>query len=708
MSMHIQQLDVWGDAILQVAGYYRVNASSQTIHSTVAWRGQQDTDIVLQQMAKQAGLSLRFVPPDIDGLTVWKLPVVVELKDGRVAVIETLGSDGSVGISYRGDSGGVMPETLQEMRCIVQRMAILRPARSIPDARVDEYIQPFQPNWLRSLVLQDLRPYGYVVLASLVANVMALAGILFSMQVYDRVVPAQSYHTLYVLFGGVMLATLFAFVMRQARTRIVDVLGKRADLRVSDKVFGHALRVQNSARPRATGTFISQLRELEHVREMMTSTTVTAIADIPFFILFCVLFGYIAGPLVWVPVVAAVLMLLPGLILQKRIRTLAQENMRESSLRNAMLVESVQGMEDIKCLQAEQRFQNHWNHYNEINAISGMKLRDLISTLNNWAQTVQGGVFIVVVCIGAPLVMDGDMTTGVLVAASILSSRMIAPLASVSSLINRWQQAKIAADSLDGILRLPVDNPEHQKRIHAPLVRGDYSIRNAVFGYDRDDVALRIDSLNIKAGERIAILGRNGSGKSTLLQVLSGLMTARTGSVMLDDMNIQHIDPADVRRDIGLVSQNALLFHGSVRENLLLGAPHVNDATLVTMLQSVGAWEFVHHLPGGLEYLIHEGGHGLSGGQRQSLLLVRMLLRQPHVLLLDEPTASLDEAAETQVIQTLAKRGQGLIVATHRTSILSLVDRVLVLNKGQIVLDDVRDKAIARLRTGDDKKGKHI
>jgi ATP-binding cassette subfamily C protein LapB len=695
----------WVDAIVRVASHYRIDCSREAIRVAAQWNGRGEGAMPLEQLvprlARQAGLAMRWVAADAGRLTPWRLPLVVQLRDGQVGVVTASSADGFT-VSLGGDGGLDTTIPANELRASLQRMAVLRPARSAPDSRVDEYIKPFEPGWLRQLVLADLRPYRHIMLASLVANAMGLAGILFSMQVYDRVVPAQSMPTLYVLFGGVMLATLFAYVMRQARMRITDVVGKRADLRISDRVFGHALRVRNSARPKATGTFISQLRELESVRDMLTSTTVAAIADLPFFLLFCAVFRYIAGSLVWIPLAALVAMVVPGLLAQKRLRALAQENMRESSLRNAMLVESVQGIEDIKQLQAESRFQTHWNHYNAVNADSGMRLRDLTGTLNNWSQTVQAAVFALVVFFGAPLVMEGDMTTGVLVAASILSSRMLAPLGSLTQILNRWQQAKVAKEALDGLLAAPVDDPEHEKRIHRGVLRGAYRLEAAAFTHDGQTPALQVDALEIAPGERIAVLGRNGAGKSTLLRALAGMIEPAQGSILLDDVTLAHLDPADVRRDVALLPQEARLFHGTLRENLLLGAPTATDEELVAALRAAGAWSFVQRLKAGLDHGVLEGGLGLSGGQRQSLLLARLLVRNPQVLLLDEPTASLDEVNEQQVIRSLAAlpAGTTMVIATHRRPLLQLVSRVLVVDGGRVVLDGPRDEVLERLREG--------
>ncbi|NLY59403.1 MAG: type I secretion system permease/ATPase [Gammaproteobacteria bacterium] len=695
--------DPWIDAVLAVARYYRLDCSEENIRLEAAWSEGQALAEVLGRLARQIGLSCRVSAFDESQLTPWRLPLAVELDDGQVAVVEAIGSDGRLSVLFSGDAGLRSALSREQLLARARTMVVLRPARAVPDARVDDYIKPWQPHWFRAIALGDLRPYGHVMLASLMANVLALAGILFSRQVYDRVIPAESMATLYVLFGGVLIAMLFDFVLRCARVRITDLVGKRADLIASDRVFGHALRIKNSQRPRSTGTFISQIRELEHVRELMTSTTVTALADLPFFFLFCGILWYIAGALVWVPVVALLLMILPGLLIQRPLRRMGSEAMRESSLRSAMLVESVQGVEDIKSLQAEQRFQRQWNHYNAVTAEVNLRLRLLVNTLGVWTYSLQNGVFALVVLFGAPLVMSGDLSVGSLVAASILSSRMMAPMSQVTQVLSKWQQAKLALASLDSIMALTVDDPGAERRIHRPAIAGNYALRQAVFQYGAGaPPALRVEQLDIAAGERIAILGRNGAGKSTLLQALAGMAEPAAGEVMLDGVRLSHIDPADVRRDVSLMGQNARLFHGSLRDNLLLGAPDASDEELLSALEISGAGDVVQKLPDGLDHLIQEGGLGLSGGQRQTLLLARLLVRQPRVLLLDEPTASFDEVAEKRFIQRLGPwlQGRTLIVATHRQSILSLVDRIIVVDNGRILRDGTKQQILGRLTQG--------
>lgn len=687
----------WLAAILRVAKHYRLEFSEENIRIASHWGADEDAEGVVRRMARQAGLVAKFTEFNASMLSPWRLPLVVQLRSGQVGVIEATDGKGQLSVSFSGDQGIASKVSAKLLTQHIISVVVLRPAHNVSDVRVDDYVKPQQKHWFRSIILRDLKPYGHVMIATTVANILALAGILFSKQVYDRVIPAESTSTLYVLFSGVIIAVLFDFVMRINRIRVTDLLGKRADIRVSDLVYGHAVRLKNSAKPKSTGAFVSQIRELERVREMVTSTTILAMADLPFFFLFLTFMWYVAGPLALIPLAALVVLIIPGLLAQRKLAELAGESIRESSLRNAMLVETVQGMEDIKALQAEQRFQQQWNHYNGVTAESNLRLRSLIGRLTTWTHNVQSSVFAIIVLFGAPMVMAGDLTTGSLVAASILGSRMMAPMSQITQVLSRWQQAKYALKGLDQIMQSPVDHPEGAKRVHLPAISGNYQLRQASFKYGSECSvpALVVGTLKIKAGEKVGILGRNGAGKSTLLQALSGMLEASEGEITLDGASLEHIDPADVRRDIGLLTQNANLFHGTLRENITLGAPAASDREIIAAMDMSGALEFVRKLPKGLDHTVLEGGLGLSGGQRQSLLLARLFIRDPNIVLLDEPTASLDELTEKRFISKLQRWAvpRTLILATHRSSTLQLVDRILVVENGQLVLD--APKAIA-------------
>lgn len=685
----------WLQAIIAVAQHYRIQPSEEQIRLQLDWNKYHNLDDMLALITRQVGLNIRQADFSTDVLNPWRLPVVVELNDGQVAVIEKVDAAGNVSLQLSGDQGLSQSFSVQQLQAHAKRVYIFRPETSVPDARVDEYIKPYEKSWFWDIVLKDWKRYTDIMVASMIANILALATIIFSMQVYDRVVPSQSIPTLWVLAGGVLIAAIFEFVLRIARVYLSDIIGKRADLKISDRVFGHALRIRNKDRARSTGSFISQIRELEGVRELVTSTTISAIADLPFFFLFLVIFWMIGGNIFWVMLLVVPLMIVPGFLVQKKLAQLATEGMRESAIRNAILVEAVQGIEDIKLLRAEARFQNQWNHMNEISADVSMRQRKIVGWLNAWTQKIQGLTYAIVVLVGCFAVMKGDMTTGALVACSILSSRMLAPISQVTGVLGRWQQAKVAKNGLDELMQKPVDRPERAQLIQRKVLLGDYDFKGVVFKYTEDDPrpTLVIPQLKIAVGEKVAILGRNGAGKSSLLQLLAGMQLPVQGKISLDGVDQSLLDPDDIRRDMALLNQNAHLFFGTIRENLTLGAPLATDEEIVRALQITNALEIVEQKKEGLDHTILEGGVGFSGGQKQALLLTRLLLRNPNIVLLDEPTASIDDVSEKVLIQHL-KQWLGhrtLVVATHRPAVLQLVDRIIVVHEGKIIKDGPRD-----------------
>ncbi|WP_455803166.1 type I secretion system permease/ATPase [Acinetobacter guillouiae] len=685
----------WLQAIITVAQHYRMQPAEEQIRLQLDWNKYTNIDDMLSIITRQVGLNVRKADFSTDVLNPWRLPVVVEFNNGQVAVIEKVDNEGNASLQLSGDQGLSQTFNLHELQANASRVYIFRPDTSIPDARVDEYIKPYEKSWFWDIVLKDWKRYTDIMVASMIANILALATIIFSMQVYDRVVPSQSIPTLWVLAGGVLIAAVFEFVLRIARVYLSDIIGKRADLKISDRVFGHALRIRNKDRARSTGSFISQIRELEGVRELVTSTTISAIADLPFFFLFLVIFWIIGGNIFWVMLLVVPLMIIPGFLVQKKLAQLATEGMRESAIRNAILVEAVQGIEDIKLLRAEARFQNQWNHMNEVSADVSMRQRKIVGWLNAWTQKIQGLTYAIVVLVGCFAVMKGDMTTGALVACSILSSRMLAPISQVTGVLGRWQQAKVAKNGLDELMQKPVDRPDRAQLIQRKVLSGDYDFKGVVFKYTEDDPrpTLVIPQLKIHAGEKVAILGRNGAGKSSLLQLLSGMQLPVQGKISLDGVDQSLLDPDDIRRDMALLNQNAHLFFGTIRENLTLGAPLASNDEIIRALQITNALEIVEQKKEGLDHLILEGGVGFSGGQKQALLLTRLLLRNPNIVLLDEPTASIDDVSEKVLIQHLKEwlGHRTLVVATHRPAVLQLVDRIIVVHEGKIIKDGPRD-----------------
>lgn len=701
----LTQLEGYKEAIITIANHYRLDYSPENINLASNWY--QDTikhDDVIKLLARQCGLVTKIFARKAYKFNVWSLPVIIECHDGRIGIVQNI-QNNEVTILFSGEHGLAIKQTRDFLVNNIKRVVVLRPTVDKPDPRVDLYIKPTERHWLWRILLRDVSPYKYVIMATFLINVLGLAGITYSMQTYDRIIPSQSYSTMFVLVIGVFIAFIFDYTLKMLRYTVIDLLGKKADLRISDRVYGHSLRIKDSSRPPSTGSFISQLRDLEQIREMMTSSTVAAIADLPFFLFFLFVIYMLGGVICLVPLVGFFLMIMPGLFSQKRLFYLANEAMRENTLRSGMIVESVQGLDDIKAMQAEYRFQQQWIHYTKTSAQATLKLKHLTHKLSSMANFVQNSVFVGVVCAGTPLVINGDLSTGALVASSILSSRMMGPISQIANIITRWQQTKVSIKGLDSIMRLPIDHPAALKKVHLPIINGHYQLDNIAFKHHQNNPtpAVFVNKLEIKPGERIAIIGRNGAGKSSLLAGLFGKMEYQEGSITLDNIELNTLGPSDLRRDVGYLGQNATLFYGTIRDNITLGNPLATDEEIFAVLEQTGAQDFVNKLPDGINYLIQEGGLGISGGQKQSLLLSRLLLKNPTVLLLDEPTASLDEITEMNFIHHLKQAlvGRTMIITTHRRRLLDVVDRIIVVSEGKIVLD--KPKAVAiKLLSGED------
>ncbi|MBL5826789.1 type I secretion system permease/ATPase [Serratia fonticola] len=692
-------LEAWIAAMARAANGYGLAVDIKSVRQQMRWYEQLPAPRRLERLGHLMGLSVSLQPRE---KVRWRneiLPALIEIDDGGLMVIESLDSEGKA-LYWLNDSGDVQREAeLVELLLKGQgSIVLLGAAERGQDARIDDFVQPYRKHWFWQHFRGAKRQIGEISLASIISNVLALAGILFSMQVYDRVIPAQSYSTLWVLFFGVLIAAALEYAIRLSRTVISDLMGKKIDLKISGMLFARALAIKNEARPKSTGSFISQLREIDQVRELLTSTTVGAAADMPFVLLFLAIMALIGGPLVFIPMLAIPLIVIPGILLQWPMARLAKEGMRESALRNAVLVESIEGVEDIKALQAEPYFQRQWEQTHAVSANIGMQQRLWGARLSGWASTVQQLTYAGMLVFGSYLVLAGDITTGTMVACSLLSSRTIAPLMQLTMVFSRWQHAKTAMTGLDDLLKKPLDKPEEGKMAHCPVLSGHFQLRNLQYSYDveKGDNSITVNNLEIKPGERVAILGKVGAGKSTLLKLLSGQASATRGKVIIDGVDISHIDPSDVRRQLGFLSQESRLFFGSLRQNLMLGHPHATESEMLQALRISGALSLVQQDAASLDRIIHEGGRGLSGGQRQMVLLSRMILRTPQIVLLDEPTASMDEQLEEYVIRQMHGwlSGRTLVLVTHRPALLKLVDRIVVLDNGRVVADGPRDQIL--------------
>jgi ATP-binding cassette subfamily C protein LapB len=688
----------WAEAMLLAAQRLGVAASPEAVRRAAAWSPGVQPEGVLA-LARAAGLAATFIQAPLDAVHRALWPLLVEI-DGAVMLV-TGSADGVLsGEMCVGTTAAPFSIELAKLEAVPRRLLLLQAFEPHTDERVSDYAPRPRRDWLRDLFARNKRLFVELGLGSLVGNVLAISTALFSMQVWDRVVPARSLNTLWVLAFGVGLALGMEYLLRITRAAITDHFGKKSDLQLSDFFYSRLLDVKNDARPRSPGSLISQMRDFEQVRELLTSTAFGVLLDLPFVLAFIAVIALLGGSLSLVALVAAPLVVLPGIFAQRKLAALSTAGMAESALRNAILMESVYRIEDIKNMQAEPRFRDLWRKVNQSTGDISLRQRRLTTALVSFSGTIQNVAYTAVIVAGVYGVMRAGLSTGTVIACSILTSRALAPLAQIPAVLSRLQNAKVAKEGLDKLLALPIDHDAQQERYHKPSIVGGYRIEGAQYAYDADSpAALNIPALAIAPGERVAILGRTGAGKSTLLRMLAGMAQPQKGRVLLDDTPLDLIDVADVRRAVGTLMQDSSLFYGTLRDNLRIGTPRADGDALQRALRIACADRLLLNQPRGLDLPLRESGVGLSGGQKQALMLARLVLREPQVVLLDEPTAALDEGTEQNVIKNLDEwLGQRtLIVATHRAPILSIVQRVIVVDGGRIVLDEPRDKALAML-----------
>lgn len=698
----VTDLARWAEAILLAARHLGLANSPELVRGAAAWADASDTARAVVEMAAAAGLNGQFVALAPGALSGVMLPALACIDGQHVGMIVAV-AEGKAALHLPTDSGVVerTPALDTLLRDGRLHVLLVREREAPRSDRLDAYMAARPREWLRAAFTTNWRTMLELGLGSLFGNLLAIATSLFAMQVWDRIVPARSIHTLWVLAAGVLLALLLELAIRTARVAIADHFGKQVDLKLSAMFFARVLAIRNDARPQSPGTLIAQLRDLEQLRELLTSSTLGVLIDLPFVLGFLFIIWLLGGWLVLVPMLAIPLLILPGIVAQVPLARLSTQGMAEAALRNAILMESIYRIEDIKSLQAEPRFRKLWQHTNEVNGEVGLKQRFLAGLLVNISQTAQQLAYVGVLVAGVYGILDGDLSFGAVLACSILTSRTIAPLSQIPAVLGRIQNARVGKQALDTLLTLPLDHEPGKDAYHRTALLGDYRFENVVYGYDpQEKPVLTIADLRIEPGERVAILGRVGAGKSTLLRLMAGLATPQQGRVVFNDTPMPMIDVADVRRDVGVVLQEASLFYGTLRDNLLVADPLATDDALLAALRLACADRLLLNQPHGLDLRIRENGVGLSGGQRQALILARTLLRAPNVLLLDEPTASLDEATELAIIRQLRGwlGGRTLVVATHRYAVLALVDRLMVVENGRIVRDGPKDEVLAALR----------
>jgi ATP-binding cassette, subfamily C, bacterial LapB len=663
--------------------------------------GRLTPDLAVRALGR-AGLGARLMRRPLEAIAEESLPCVL-LLEGRRACVLARRRGGRAQVVLPESGRGVVEMSLEELERRYQGVALFARPTVGTLQRERELAPERSGHWFWGTLLRSWPVYSEVLLAAALINLFALVTPLFVMNVYDRVVPNQAIETLWVLAIGAFTVFGFDFLLRTLRGYFVDSAGRVADVRLASHIFEHVLGIRMAARPGSAGAFASNLREFESLREFFTSATITTVVDLPFVVLFIAVIWWLGGPVALVPAIAVPLVILVGLAMQVPLNRVVRRTFKEAAQKHGVLVEAISGLETIKSVGAEGRMQRNFERFVGATARSAMTARLLASIAINFATTAASIVTVGVVVYGVYRIAEGEMTVGALVACTIIAGRAMAPLGQVAGILTRFHQAKTALEALDRIMELPVERDPGAQFLHRPEIKGEITFKDVDFTYPGQKLpALSGVSFGVGAGERVGLIGRIGSGKTTIEKLVLGLFEPQKGAVLLDGTDIRQIDPADLRRHVGCVPQDLFLFHGTLRENITLGAPHVDDQAVLRAATIAGVDDFARRHPMGYDMPVGERGEALSGGQRQAVAIARALLLDPPILLLDEPTSAMDNGAESRFkarLQTTLA-GRTLVLVTHRASLLGLVDRLVVMDGGRVVADGPRDEVLRALSSG--------
>lgn len=654
----------------------------------------------------RAGLVSEFSKLKIDRLVPQDLPLIVFSSSGDIDVVwevNPAGEDGGPAalVSVPGDGAGRVQVPLADLGD-GQPVDVLRLR---PESSLDERGASALPSKPKSWFLPAFRHcrsiYGQAIAATFAINLLALAMPLFTMNVYDRVLPNAAEATLWALAMGVGLAVLFDFLIRSLRAYFVDAASRSVDVRLSNLIYGRLLGAELSRVPTSAGVRANTMREFETLRDFFNSATLTAFGDLPFLFLFIGVMYVVAGPLAFVVAAAIPIILAIGWLTQRSLAGLIESSFKEAAQKNAVVTESIVGLETIKAGGGESWAAQKWETSVAEHVRTGLKIRHVSNMGQHAIMAVQAGSQVLIVVVGFYLVQAGSLTMGALIAATILSGRAMAPLAQAAGLLARLNQARIAYRTLSEIVQAPQERVAGATYLSKETFEGEVVFEGVNFAYSEDSPPALTDvSLKISPGEHVAFLGSIGSGKTTALKLVQGLYKPDRGRVLIDQVAVSQIEPAQVRRHVGLLLQGADLFHGSIRENITLGAPGIADDAVLRAARTAGALEWIGRLPQGFDTIVRERGVGLSGGQRQSVALARSLVLQPDILLLDEPTSDMDGRTERRVLERLAQTtaGKTVLVVTHRPALLELVQRIIVMDGGQVVADGPKAEVMSQLQ----------
>ena len=629
------------------------------------------------------------------------LPCILILKDNNACILHEFSKEKGATLTFPETPEKKITMSFEDIDDRYRGYSFFISSKVKIDDRAGPKALEAEKDWFWGAIKKHKGLYKQVVLATFMINIFALVNSIFIMNVYDKVLPYKSFNTLWVLGIGAIIAMIFDFILKNLRAHFLDAAGRKADIRISASIFERIQNIKMATRPPSSGMMADNMREFETLRDFFTSATVATLVDLPFVLLFILLIWLIGGPLVIVPIALVAIIFAFGYFLQKPLAKIIEEHAREGAFKSSVLIETLNGLETIKIQAAEGHNQRKWEEIVEQSSLTSVKARTISALAVSFTGLAAVLCSIFTVIYGAYLVADGSITTGALIATVILSGRVIAPLAQLSQIITKFNQSKTALNRLDKLMKSPVEREDGHSLVSKPVLTGHINFRNLSFRYPgQQSDTLKKVNMEIMPGDKVGIIGAVGCGKTTLERLLLNLYQPSNGSVEIDGLDVRQIELGDLRRNIGVAQQDAYMFYGTIRDNIIMGHEAVPDEAILRAAELSGINEFMKNTPTGLDTHIGERGELLSGGQRQAIAIARALLYDPPILVLDEPTASIDPRSEKILYRRLATicKNKTVILITHRTTLLGLIDKLALMDKGRIVDYGKRDEVIKALQ----------
>jgi len=705
-----REVDTLLESLLFLSKYYERPASKESLTVGLPIYGTVMTPSMFKIAAKRIGLISKPIKQEIKKLDKLALPAILLLSDNKSCVLLEidLKKDKALVVFPEISLGEVWIDIFElsqktNSADASKNIILIKPAYNF-EKRIDREVIVEEPKkWFWNVMKKNMEIYGLVLISAVFINIFVIFIPLFTMNVYDRVLPNKAVDTLIVLVVGISLIIIFDLILKLIRSYFLEQASTRADVRMSSIIFDQLLNIKLDEKPASTGLFVSRLQSFESVREFFTSATVATLVDIPFVFLFVAIIFYIGGNLGYISLVTMVIALGFALFMQKPIKDAILKSAKEDQVKQTTLTEAVTGLEIIKSVRAQNRMRTHWEKSLSQTSYYGNKSIHLSQIVTYFTGFISQLSSIAIVAGGVMLASEGELTMGGIIASMMLNSRVIAPVSQIVAMIIRIDRTMLSLNNIDEIMNMPVERHDLKHYLSRPDLDGDIVFKDVSFNYkDRNFDILKNLNLTIKKGEKVGIIGRVGSGKSTIAKLILKLYEPNKGSILVDNTEIRQIDPVDLRHSIGYVPQEPFLFMGTIRDNITIGDSYATDEEILEASKIAGVHEILGKHEAGYDLIVGERGEGLSGGERQSVTLARAILSKPKILILDEPTNSIDELSEQKFKQNLKKiiKDKTVIVITHKPSILSLIDRLIILEEGKIIADGPKNEVISKMNGG--------